>query len=463
MIFAPFVGVNHHGQTTVFGCAFLSDETFDSFVWLLNTWLAAMPRGAPNVIITDQDQAMSKAIAHVLPNTFHRYCIWHILKKFPEKTNAAFMKNYYEFFKKCIWDSECPEEFEKRWFEELENSEQTNNEWLGKMYELREKWIPAYVKKYFSAGMSSSQRVESEHAFFKRYCSKENSLMDFATRFNRAVAHQRHEELVEDHKDLNETPILKLGMPMEVQMVHLYTKKYFQYFQVQLHDGNGYFVDVVMEDDIRCVYKTKRVFAKNLRMRTLVHDKVSNIVTCSCRMFEFEGIPCRHILVLLRLKHIMELPKDYILRRWTRFSRVHKQTSQGQHGADSSLIMRHNGMFKIASSLIDEAAISTEGTELVKKSFEGLLEQIKKLNLSVGQSSTKNSTAGTSQENRFLDPFQVKTKGSGLRLTSWRDRKGKVRRRSVCQSTKHTKKTCPSVRCVLVHIYLKFYLITIFG
>ncbi|KAL6210146.1 hypothetical protein ACLB2K_021083 [Fragaria x ananassa] len=110
-----------------------------------------MPRGAPNVIITDPDQAMSKAIAHVLPNTFHRYCIWHILKKFPEKTNAAFMKNYYEFFKTCIWHSECPEEFEKRWFEELENSEQTDNEWLGKIYELREKWIPAYVKKLFSS------------------------------------------------------------------------------------------------------------------------------------------------------------------------------------------------------------------------------------------------------------------------------------------------------------------------
>ncbi|XP_022883458.1 protein FAR1-RELATED SEQUENCE 5-like [Olea europaea var. sylvestris] len=35
MIFAPFIGVNHHGQTILFGCGFLSDETIDSFVWLL--------------------------------------------------------------------------------------------------------------------------------------------------------------------------------------------------------------------------------------------------------------------------------------------------------------------------------------------------------------------------------------------------------------------------------------------
>ncbi|XP_024200032.1 protein FAR1-RELATED SEQUENCE 5-like [Rosa chinensis] len=231
----------------------------------------AMPKSAPNVIITDQDQAMSKAIAHVLPNTIHRYCVWHILKKFPEKTNVAFMQDYYELFKTCIWDSECPEEFEKRWFEALEKSQQTNNEWLEKMYELRGRWIPAYVNKYFSAGMSSSQRVESAHAFFKRYCDKENSLMDFVTRFNRAAAHQRHEELVDDHKDLNETPNLKLGMPIEVQMSQLYTKKYFQYFQAQLHDSNGYIVNAVMEDNSHCVYNTERVFAQNLRMRTLVH------------------------------------------------------------------------------------------------------------------------------------------------------------------------------------------------
>ena len=32
--FAPFTGVNHHYQSTLFGCAFLSNEREDSFVWL---------------------------------------------------------------------------------------------------------------------------------------------------------------------------------------------------------------------------------------------------------------------------------------------------------------------------------------------------------------------------------------------------------------------------------------------
>ncbi|XP_022855493.1 protein FAR1-RELATED SEQUENCE 5-like [Olea europaea var. sylvestris] len=37
MPFAPFVGVNHHGQSTLFGCGLLSNENTDTFVWLFRT------------------------------------------------------------------------------------------------------------------------------------------------------------------------------------------------------------------------------------------------------------------------------------------------------------------------------------------------------------------------------------------------------------------------------------------
>ncbi|KAG6416174.1 hypothetical protein SASPL_123598 [Salvia splendens] len=67
MIFTPFVGVNHHHQTIVFGCGFLSDEKTESYVWLLNKFMEAMPTGPPKSIITDQDPALTKALAQVLP------------------------------------------------------------------------------------------------------------------------------------------------------------------------------------------------------------------------------------------------------------------------------------------------------------------------------------------------------------------------------------------------------------
>lgn len=39
---APIIGVNYHGQSTLSGCALLSNEDIDSFVWLFRTWFQCM-------------------------------------------------------------------------------------------------------------------------------------------------------------------------------------------------------------------------------------------------------------------------------------------------------------------------------------------------------------------------------------------------------------------------------------
>ncbi|KAK3189165.1 hypothetical protein Dsin_028726 [Dipteronia sinensis] len=67
------------------------------------------------------------------------------------------------------------------------------NAWLQSLYEMRAKWVHVFVNHVFSTGMTSSQHAETCHSFFKR-----------------AIAHQRREELIADHVDVNEKPMLKL-------------------------------------------------------------------------------------------------------------------------------------------------------------------------------------------------------------------------------------------------------------
>ncbi|KAL2526724.1 Protein FAR1-RELATED SEQUENCE 5 [Abeliophyllum distichum] len=169
MIFVPFVGVNHHAQTILFACGLLSDKSTESFVWLFSKFLEAMHRQPPHIIITDQDAAIAKAISMVLPFTFHRYCIWHILNKFSEKINVMVYNDEYHMLVNIIKNSESPDEFESRWAAVMENEAFANNEWLCNMFSIRSRWVPAYVNHIFSAGMSSSQRSESNHSFFKRW------------------------------------------------------------------------------------------------------------------------------------------------------------------------------------------------------------------------------------------------------------------------------------------------------
>lgn len=70
LIFATFMGVNHHGQSILFGCGLLPNETFDTFVWLFSKLLEAMPGGPPEVIITYQNEAMTKPIPFVMPTAY---------------------------------------------------------------------------------------------------------------------------------------------------------------------------------------------------------------------------------------------------------------------------------------------------------------------------------------------------------------------------------------------------------
>ena len=84
----------------LFGCGLISNEDIETFTWLFRTWLSYMSNSAPIGIITDQDKAMKAAIENVFPNTRHRWCLWHILKKIPEKLGA--IKNIATLAMCCI-------------------------------------------------------------------------------------------------------------------------------------------------------------------------------------------------------------------------------------------------------------------------------------------------------------------------------------------------------------------------
>ena len=178
--------------------------------------------------------------------------------------------------------------------------------------------MPAYVKHVFSAGMSSSQCAESSHAFFK-YISKKNLLIDFILRFNRVLAHQHHEDLNADHVDINEKPVLKLPLEMEKQMAKIYTRKIFYKFQDELWHSLVIMPQIESENDTHKMYTIQSCGNGDApRVRKIAYDKDLDFASCSCKKFESEGIPCRHILATLRLFGNIPLPNQYIMKRWTK-------------------------------------------------------------------------------------------------------------------------------------------------
>ncbi|XP_041003397.1 protein FAR1-RELATED SEQUENCE 5-like [Juglans microcarpa x Juglans regia] len=181
MPFAPFVGVNHHGQSILLGAGLISSEDTNTFVWLFPAWLECMDGRAPKVIITDQDRAMKSAIAVVFPHTRHRYCLWHIMRKLPEKlgSHAAFDAGLKTAIQNALYDSQICGEFEEKWGQFIQKYDVGENAWLQGLYNERSFWVPVYLKGVFWAGMSTTQRYENMNTFFDAFVHSSTTLKEF--------------------------------------------------------------------------------------------------------------------------------------------------------------------------------------------------------------------------------------------------------------------------------------------
>ena len=84
MVFVPFTAVDHNRKSVTVGAGLLSTESIESYSWLLKSFLKAHKK-QPTLVLTDQDPAIKQAIEAVFPNSKHRLCMWHIMKKLQMK------------------------------------------------------------------------------------------------------------------------------------------------------------------------------------------------------------------------------------------------------------------------------------------------------------------------------------------------------------------------------------------
>ncbi|XP_074299899.1 protein FAR-RED IMPAIRED RESPONSE 1-like [Silene latifolia] len=322
MSFAPFIGINHHGQTILLGCALLSREDTESFRWLLRTWVDCMGV-APRAIITDQSIPITKAVELEMPNTRHRWCLWHIMEKQHKK-----LKNYKDFEKikaamaNCVYDSMSVGEFEVGWKNFVDEFGLAKNAWLYTLYKDRRRWVPPFVNDCFWAGMSTTQRNEGVNAFFKHYVNSKTSLKQFVLKYDLALGSKCDKERLLDHQSKYTSYKILTKFAAERVFQPIYTHYAFQR---------------VMEEVRGCLYTTPSIFADEedyseykvedtrefgdlaieKRVEYMVRlDKRTNHVQCSCNVFEMRGIMCRHTVKILYDCGVQQIPDLYIVRRW---------------------------------------------------------------------------------------------------------------------------------------------------
>ncbi|KAJ1431093.1 Zinc finger, SWIM-type [Sesbania bispinosa] len=138
----------------------VSNETEDTYVWLLQQFKDAMKRKSPKAVIIDGDMAMRNAIKRVFPGAHHRLCSWHLLRN---ATSNVGIPAFLEELERCVFAHVEVVEFSRRWRDMVCKYNLEDNNWVKDLYEKKHMWATTYITGQFFAGLRTTSRCESLH------------------------------------------------------------------------------------------------------------------------------------------------------------------------------------------------------------------------------------------------------------------------------------------------------------
>ncbi|XP_021865132.1 protein FAR1-RELATED SEQUENCE 5-like [Spinacia oleracea] len=291
MPFAPFIGVNHHEKSIIFAAALISHEDALTFVWVFEEFLKCMD-----------------------------YVLWHMLQNATKALGSR--KDWPKIdtlIRTSIHDLLDPDEFDEAWCHVMEEYRLSGPEWMKDAYELRRQWAPAYNRGKFWAGMSSTQRSKGMNRFFKTHVNLECGLVLFIKNYEWCMRIKAEEEKQDNYDSIDKIPRLEpdKSVLVEYVLVKSYTNEKFA--EVVAERKGLMHTNVTKIDALGTVsfYRadeklTSPFWRKRFKQYNVKVDKVKGELHCSCNLFEFTGILCRHILKAMDVEDFQVLPEKYI-------------------------------------------------------------------------------------------------------------------------------------------------------
>ncbi|XP_057451713.1 protein FAR1-RELATED SEQUENCE 5-like [Lotus japonicus] len=429
------VGVNHHCQTIVFGTAVLTNEKEESYVWVLEQFLAAMKGKQPAAVITDGAPAMWNAITRLLPKAHHRLCAWHLLQNAQRNVGDS---NFVKGFKSCMLGNYTVAHFKKKWFQLVSDLNLEDNPWVQGLYEKRHMWATCMMRGKFFAGFRTTSRCEGMHSQIGRIVRSRNSLLEFVQYFERYVNYMRWREVDADYKSVVGDAVPKTNVrALELCAANLYTRTVFLKFRSWLSSGS--LVKVAgMKDTSSCIIYSMYRYCKPAKLWYVAHDEQTSTFRCSCQRMETFGLPCDHIIGLLVHLDIDVIPKSLVLQRWCKSA---KESMKGNSESAfkfwestvlarlGSLVMRSREMFNLGCESMEDYL---DTVDVMAKHVEKL--KAKKVeNKGPDDEDTNINGVDIKGIDEVKNPHVVKSGSSS----------GTKRKCSVCKQGGHNKTTCP--------------------
>ena len=397
-----FTGVNHHCQPVLFGCAIIADNNEASFVWLFETFLLAMSGQHPASLTMEHDNALQSAAVKVFPLTRFQFCKWHIFNEAHDKLSHLLnvFPSFHEDFINCINMSETIDEFEANLKALISKVSSQNTEWLNSMYNCRHKWVPVYLRDTFFGDVALKQQCATRSSLFEGYISAKTDSQSFIQQYEKALDCCYEKEVKEEFETKYSPPDIKTSSPIERQGAESYTRSMFLKFQQELIDASVYTADMIKEEGSVSTYIVTKSEGSEKAV-TVQFSSSGSSATCSCQMFEYFGIVCRHILAVFGVRGVSVLPSQYFVKRWTKnamdrssskkvdaVSRVEEPKEEQRSSAEDdeqSPTWRYNSLCREALRYAEEGVSSLEVYIVAMQALQEAANRVNMAKRGIGQ------------------------------------------------------------------------------
>ncbi|XP_060188146.1 protein FAR1-RELATED SEQUENCE 2-like isoform X1 [Lycium barbarum] len=387
--FLPIIGVNHHFQFLLLGCALVGDESLSTFSWLMHTWLRSVGGQSPKVVITDDEISLKEAVDEVFPDARHCFCLWHVMGKVSQNlgNKISNTEDFVKKLKKCMWLPLKEEEFEKGWWKMVDSFKLRDDDLIRSLFENRTKWVPVYMRNTFLAGLSTVERSESVSFFFNSYISSKTTFKGFIDQYKLFMHGMYEEEAKADIETRHRKPIVKTLSPYENQMSAVYTNSVFMKFQAEVV---GVAACTILNEVEEGTEKLFKVNDRDKNQSFMVSwGGRESCIACSCHFFEYTGILCRHAVTVLKVFGVPSIPPVYILERWTREAKI-KGRACGILSNPLYRTQRLNDLCKLAAKLGEVGSLSQETYESAVNALKAAMNDCVNANNSVKSASVSN-------------------------------------------------------------------------
>lgn len=288
-----------------------------------------------------------------------------------------------------------------------------DHSWFKRLYNIKMKWCTALNNEYFSAGILSSQRSESTNHAMGFQATKTTSVTEFFRIFELTVARWRSEEERKEFNGIRSTPTSVFPLVDLLQHAsEVYTLDLFRVFEKEFTLAMGTRTTILPSSDSIFLYRVDPPTVED-RPHHVTFDCGNKLVDCTCRKFQVMGMLCYHIIRVLHIHSIPQIPPMYILTRWSKSSKTGVwnrllPSDMRTTDANNAINWRRSMLINL-NNLLTKCQDVPEARTALQKIYAKANDEMQ--SILVTHHMDNDQSEGQVQGSTILDPVRCTTKG----------------------------------------------------